>query len=352
MSTATTQEDLSPIFESLRAGSGLPALAGAVWKGGQLVAIGATGYRKFGNSTRVTIDDRWHIGSDTKAMTATLAGILIDRGLLSFDDTLGKLFLGEDVAPGYLDVTLEQLLRHRGGAPSQIPPAISRKMWLQREPNERQDVVRALLSQGPASPTGTYIYSNAGYMIVGAVLETIANQSWEQLMQDELFKPLKMNSCGFGPPGSASRFPDEPWGHVALFLPIPVRPGPNADNPLSLGPAGTVHTSLADWGNFLALHLRGARKETTPLVSLETIKRLQSPPEGGDYACGWLVTQRPWAGGDGTALTHSGSNTMWYATAWLAPAKDIAFAVVANRGDGVAAKVVNRAFAPLIERWC
>ena len=100
------------------------------------------------------------------------------------------------------------------------------------------------------------------------------------------------------------------------------------------------------------MHLKGARKEATPLLSPETIQRLQAPPEGEDYACGWIVTRRQWAGNDGIALSHSGSNTMWYATAWLAPAKDVAFAIVTNRGDGVAYRIVDRAFAPLIARWC
>ena len=70
---------------------------------------------------------------------------------------------------------------------------------------------------------------------------------------------------------------------------------------------------------------------------------------GGDYAGGWLTVSRSWAGG--TALTHSGSNTFWYATAWLAPAKNTVFAVVTNRGDNVAQKAVDSVFGPLISRY-
>jgi CubicO group peptidase (beta-lactamase class C family) len=225
-----------------------------------------------------------------------------------------------------------------------MPADIWSQMWADgAAPDARLKAVRALLARGPAQPPGTFVYSNAGYMIVGAALERIAGKPWEQILGQEIFIPLGMTSCGFGAPG-ASEPASQPWGHRIL---APISPlDPASDNPPSLGPAGTVHCSLTDWGSFFALHLAAARGETTSLVSAAGFKRLQTPPAGGDYASGWLVVQRPWAGG--TALTHSGSNTLWYATVWLAPAKDLAMAVVTNRGDDVAAAAVDSAFGPLI----
>jgi hypothetical protein len=66
----TEVDDLAAVLEPIRAGANLPALIGAVWQGDQLVAIGVTGTRKLGDPTPATIDDQWHLGSDTKAMTA------------------------------------------------------------------------------------------------------------------------------------------------------------------------------------------------------------------------------------------------------------------------------------------
>ena len=128
----------------------------------------------------------------------------------------------------------------------------------------------------------------------------------------------------------------------------PVAPGPQADNPPSLGPAGTVHCPLRSWGKFLSMHVAGARGAAT-LVTAATMQRLHAPPQGGDYAAGWGVLQRSWAGG-GT-LTHSGSNTMWYATTWLAPAKNLAFTVVTNCASNAAPGTVDAAFGPLIQRY-
>jgi hypothetical protein len=58
--------DVSADLEPIRVKNALPALAAAAWRGDELVAIGATGYRKQGGDERVPLDDRWHLGSDTR----------------------------------------------------------------------------------------------------------------------------------------------------------------------------------------------------------------------------------------------------------------------------------------------
>ena len=69
----------------------LPGIAVSVIKGGESVYRNVAGVRKLGTSDPVKVDDAFHIGSDTKAMTAVLCGVLIDRGLLSFDTTIGEV---------------------------------------------------------------------------------------------------------------------------------------------------------------------------------------------------------------------------------------------------------------------
>ena len=76
----------------------LPALVAAVAKDGEIVAAGAVGERAFGSGVDGTVEDRIHIGSDGKAMTATIAGMLVDSGDLRWDSTIGEV-LGDKV-PG------------------------------------------------------------------------------------------------------------------------------------------------------------------------------------------------------------------------------------------------------------
>ena len=114
-------------LEPVRAKHGLPALAAAVVKGGAIIAAGAVGVRAHGTDVKVTIDDRFHLGSDTKAMTATLAAMLVEEGKLRWDSTIGEV-LGDEVPginPKLAAVTLEQLLSHSSGIPSDTPDILA-----------------------------------------------------------------------------------------------------------------------------------------------------------------------------------------------------------------------------------
>jgi len=336
---------LSELLEGVRAKHKLPALAGAIVEQGKLVALGAVGERARGSGVAVTVDDLWHLGSCTKAMTATVAARLVERDTLrrgvSLEQGLAKW--KPEIDAGWKGATLELLLGNRGGAPGSPPAELWTALWARggKSTDARRWFAEQLLAQPPQVPPGSaYVYSNQGFVLAGAMLEVKTGRTWEELMRRELFEPLGMKSAGFGAPGSASEL-DQPRGHA----PDPIAPGPRADNPPAIGPAGTVHASLADWAKFAAEHVRGARGESKYLKA-ETWKRLHTALEGQDYALGWITAERPW--GQGTVLTHSGSNTMWYCTVWLAPRIDSAFLVATNCANEEATAGVDAAVAALI----
>ena len=256
------------------------------------------------------LGDVVHLGSDTKAMTATLLGILVEEAKLAWSSTVRDVFpdRAKSLHPGFQGVTLWQLLTHRAGLPANGP-------WWNLKgrttTEKRQDLLMRMMKDAPLSkPGSTFAYSNVGYAIAGLMAEQVTGRSWERLMSDRLFEPLGMASAGFGPPGTPGKL-DAPWGHDDKNQPS------QSDNAAALGPAGTVHATIPDWAKFAALHLRGDQGKAR-LLKPATFRMLHTPPSGGDYAGGWMVVDRPWAGGK--ALTHSGSNTMWYCTIWLAPA--------------------------------
>src|SRR4029077_19100809 len=117
--------------------------------------------------------DRFHIGSDTKAMTAMLCGILVDEGKLKGDQPLGETFpeLKKSMNSQYQAVTLEQLLTHRGGAPGSLEkdPWGGRLRLHQGTPTSaRRLLLQGVTSKPPeADPGTTFIYSNAGVSIAG-----------------------------------------------------------------------------------------------------------------------------------------------------------------------------------------
>jgi len=341
--------DISADFETLRQKFGIPALAGAAAKKGRLVRIGAAGVRTAGAPEKVTVNDLWHLGSCTKAMTATLIAILVDRGKLKWTTTIGETFpeLRKTIRTEFHDVTIEQLLLYRAGNPG-TPPEVWQEFFSGGESprDQRMRVVRVTLALPPLFPPGIEKrYSNEGYAIAGAMAERVMNRPWEDLMRDELFLPLGMASAGFGAPGRPE-VDDQPRGHqVQETLSVPVEPGPGADNPPAIGPAATVHCSLVDWLKFACMHLEGA-KGGSVFLTTETFRKLHTPPAGDDYALGWIAAANLQKGE--LTLLHSGSNTMWFCTIFILKHNDLAIVVAANQADERAQSACQEALGGLI----
>lgn len=361
-SSADGPQDLNPLLEPIRNQYHLPALAAAVIIDNKIVALGATGLRKIGTDINVTVDDQFHLGSCTKAMTATLSGILVEQGKLKWQTTLKEAFpdMLNNMHPDYHDVTLEQLLSHRAGLPGadQSWPTGKSFMDIHKLPGEpmqqRLEYTKLMLCQPPVAKPGTqFIYSNAGYAIAGAMAERAVNKPWETLMQEMIFDPLDMKTAGFGAMGTPDKI-DQPWQHqtVKTFLIKEelkaVTPGPYSDNPPAIGPAGTVHCSIKDWAQFIMIHLQG-EKEDSKLLTQKTIQELHAPTSNGDYALGWGITNRDWAGG--RALTHAGSNNMNFSVVWMAPERNFAVLVVSNQGGGKVDEACDKAAGALINTF-
>lgn len=347
-----TGAPLAELLEQIRVKHHAPALAAAAVRGVAIAESAAVGFRREGGAEKVTLEDKWHIGSCTKSMTATLAAMFVERGELRWESTVGEIFRdwSDTMDPAWAPVTLEQLLTHRAGAPGDAPENLWRiaRQQVGTPAEQRSEFVKGLLLRRPIAPPGTsFTYSNQGYAIAGAMLERVSAKPWETLMKTMIFPACVMPSAGFGAPASAGKA-DQPWGHVREAGALkPVPPGRNADNPPAIGPAGTVHCTIEEFARYAAWHGRGERTGTASLKR-EGFVKLHTPPEGADYAMGWGVTSRPWAGGK--VLTHNGSNTMFFAVMWVAPAKDMAFVAATNCPGDEAAKACDEAAALLIQR--
>jgi CubicO group peptidase (beta-lactamase class C family) len=351
-------ETLHDVLDPLREKHALPALAAVVVLGGKVVGLGAVGVRKLGDETPVTAGDKFHLGSCTKAMTATLAATLVEEGRINWNSTFADVFvdLKDAMHADYRGVTLEQLLQHRAGFSTETDPKAG-ALWQLLFQGKLKGTLREqrlayadlVLREAPIHPPGSkFAYSNRSYIVVGAMLESVADAAWEDLLRKRLFEPLQMTTAGFGPMATA-RMVDQPWSHRDRDGKLePVEPGPFGDNPLMLGPAGTVHCSPGEWVKFLMDHLGGARGDAG-LLKPETYARLHTPPEEGGYACGWGTVERDWAGG--RALTHGGSNSFNFCTAWLAPRQDFVVAVMTNSGGDAAPKACDQTVVELIRKY-
>ncbi|MCX6085560.1 MAG: serine hydrolase [Caldiserica bacterium] len=265
----------------------LPALELCVIDADGIVEVASDGVRKAGGTDTVTLQDLFHLGSMTKAMTATMLATLVKEGKLSWDMTLAQAFPSwvSVMNPRYRDVTLEQLLTHTSGLPryttdpewESIPP------FSGTPAQQRQAFARMVLVRPPMGPAGVYQYSNAGYAVAAAIAERATGETWEQLMQERLFGPLNAGATYGWPLLSGV---SEPWGHrIKNGVVTPHDPSDNYRVPAVLVPAGDVSMSIRDYGGFARLHLAGLESIDSSILSAAEIQRLHQPVLA--YSSGW-----------------------------------------------------------------
>lgn len=326
----STEDATGEAIRKVLEGSSAVAVGGAVWREGRLLWKGQGGLRETGKPATVGPDDKWHIGSNTKAMTAAIWARLVEQGKAAWD-----MPLAEAVRAAGLDVqlnakwgaaTVDDFMRHRAGLSD--GPWINLGWLLTSRadnrplPVQRADLAKRILEAGPTLDYGTHQYGNANYILVGALIEGLSGMAWEDVMREQMFAPLGMTSAGFGAP-----LGDNPQGHEGNARRIKAVPAtsPQSDNPAALGPAGTVHLTLDDYGRYLQAMMAPG------WLSADSLTRLLTPLEGEDYGLGWgVLGSRGWA--KGTAYMHNGSNTMWFSTVAIDPAGQLAIATVSNDG--------------------
>ncbi|MBN2370632.1 MAG: beta-lactamase family protein, partial [Vicinamibacteria bacterium] len=329
----TTTSDLTLELNVIRSRHGLPAVFGAIVDTQGLQEAAVAGVRRSDETTLATIDDKFSVASCGKAMTATVVAILVEQGLLNWDDRVSEIFpeLAGSMDRAYADMTVTHLLAHSGGLDDDI--LVPR---LQSELPTRLSVVEQrlwIVEQALRTPTGTvgsYEYSTVGYVVAGAIIEKVTGQPWETVMTRRLFEPLGMTSTGYDPPPA-----DQPgwiWWHEwtnGRAVPVPLAPDPV----MTVGrPSGGVHLSMADWARFASAHLRGDRGESS-IVSAETFRRLHTAASSGEsydlgYALGWHVLSI----NGRRVLAHGGAGSL-RAAIQLWPDQSRALLVMTNCGD-------------------
>lgn len=359
--TAKAQTSLDSMLNPYLTRYDLPAIAAAVVKDGKVISTGAVGTRKAGVKIPVTINDRFHLGSDTKAMTALLAAMLVEEGKLRWDTTIAETFpeLMEKMDPRLRRVALEQLLSHTSGIPTDNEDILKVYLEAMSQDGNLDDLRYWLVRQWSKRPLefdpGTkFAYSNMGYTIIGAMIERVGKKTWDEAITERIFIPLKLRTAGLGPQSSLGKI-DAPLGHtivdgkVKAFL-----AGPNGDGPSIIGPAGIAHMSVLDFAYWAGWNA-GEGKRNPVLVKQETMRKLHTPvitmpekkdaapgtPPGGKYAFGWGELTVDWA--PYPLLYHGGSNSMNLAHIWLDTKRDFAMVIVTN----ISGQKANTAFFAL-----
>jgi len=319
--------DLSSIRKKF---DGVGLMGFSVNQDNEFCSLGADGYRIAGTTSRVDPLARWHIGSCTKSITATLMAILIEEEAFGAGVTWSSLlptFLPEATGTPYEEVTLKQLLGMQSSIPRNIP-----LLWLGFEliagkPLEKQRRDAALLAMD-STPDGTPglkdVYSNWAYIVAGHIQERATKMLWEDLVIEKVFLPLGISldsTTSFGAPSGLT----DAGGHIGV-APIPCTV---CDGPAIYASAGGFSARTVAMATYLSWHVSCHNgQHGNLLLSQQSCQTLHTPVDRSisSYALGW----RCLGTGDDLECLHGGTNGFSYYRMVIAPGKERAMAGATN----------------------
>ena len=330
----------------------IPGVAIAIVHEGRIVH--ARGFGSADLSGRaVTQQSPFVIGSVSKTMTALAVMKLVDQGKIELDAPVQRYLPPFRVAAeGAADaITVRHLLAHRSGL----------SLFEGRRFFGSDDTSKEALANGVRSFAGTdllaapgqlFEYSNANYVILGAIIEAVSGKTFEDFIEQDLFAPLGMsNSYGSV---TRARQHDLATGYRYWFG-QPVAFEGAIPHSKGLAPAGYLVSSVEDLGKYLISILQGLNPDGTETFLSDSIMRELVRPQfredGEDgYAIGWSVRQAHGV----KFVSHAGAVESFHAFAAMVPDEGWGFAMLVNADSyvsgprpstvmrGVAANTVRR----------
>jgi len=295
-----------------------PGVALAVVRRDDVIHQNIYGLRDVENQLPMTEDTRFAMASVTKSFTALSVALLIDAGKLEWDKPVREYMPEFILDDPYVTqhVTVRDMLSHRTGLPRHDLSAwrldISRAEFIKRMKHLKFN----------ASFREKFQYNNLMYYATAYLVEKIAEQKWEDFMQERVFSPLNMTASNFKPEppvegqftANGYRVDRDTDGSAKGLVNIPF----GLYTELSPGAAGALFSTLADLIQWLKVHVNQGRVGDVQLVSPDNLKQMHLPqtviPGGGfnealmgntisTYGMGWFI--EPYRGY--TLIQHGGN---------------------------------------------
>ena len=323
-------------FDELAARHRVPGASVAVLAGGGVQAL-ATGVLNVETGVAATPDSLFLIGSVSKPYTATLIMGLVGEGAVALDTPVAEILpefrlADRDVADR---VTLRHLLAHTSGIDGDLYHDTGRG----DDCLERYVAACADLPQ--CHPLGgAFSYCNAGYSILGHIVERLTGQVWDAALRERLLDPAGLHHT-WTLPEDALRFRTA-MGHIDRDGRI--SPAPAWGLPRNCGPAAGLCASAADVAAFAKLHLEAATPEFAEMRRPQTA--VPNPYSSFDaWGLGWALMDwgRPVFG-------HTGDTLGQAAALRVIPDAGVAIALAANTEKFAAFR--RDVFADLVPELC
>ncbi|MCO4292255.1 beta-lactamase family protein [Solitalea sp. MAHUQ-68] len=312
--------------DSIRNYYHIPELSYAVIDSKSTFEIAALGKHSISLPDTATLNDRFHLGSNTKAMTAFIIAKYVESGKMSWTTRFFDLFpdwKGKSDS-GYATITLQDLLSHKARiAPLQGEEGDPEIPAFKGTPQERRKLFgQFVLTLAPVQldDQHPFIYSNAGYTLAALMLEKISGKSWEELVDQVFNKDLKL-AVQFSWPENQQH--KDTWGHRfenGTLIPVPSTIDFHLDY---TEPAGDLNIQLKNYIKFIQLNLQGLNGQNNYLKA-ETYQFILKGIK--NYALGWYNIYE----GNKEFSTHGGTVGTYYTLVQIDRIKEKAYIIFTN----------------------
>jgi CubicO group peptidase (beta-lactamase class C family) len=319
-------EKLADSLEDARVEAHIPGMSIAIVKDDEIVWARGFGLADVEAARPADENTIYAVGSTTKAFTATLIGMLVDEGRVSWDDPVTDHLPYFDLAVRSEDAsdecTLRDLLSHRHG--------FSRMsiLWFGGS-LPREEILRTAAGAEPWDDfRANFHYCNVAYLAAGEAAGAIAGATWDEMMADRIFEPLGMSSSSLSVAVAqrdarlALGYEWDEVDEVAEHTPMV-----GLD---SIGPAGSVNSNVLDMAQWVRLQLAEGEVDDMRLVSSERIRDTWTPQIAiaGEvtYGMGWMLREH-----DGRKVVEHGGNIDGFtAQVSLMPEENVGYVLLMN----------------------
>ncbi len=313
----------------------VPGAAVAVDLGGEVVAHGA-GVLNLSTGVEVNTDTLFQIGSITKLWTATLVMQLADEGLINLDapirSRLPEFRIADESAASA--ITVRQLLNHTAGFEGDIFTDTGRD-------DDCVEKYVATLGDVPQlfSPGQLFSYNNAGYCVLGRLVEVVRGKPFGTCLHEHLFTPLGLTHAAHGADDAILH--RTAVGHLRPTPEDPMQPAPVWSLAPSNSPAGSMLAMRPqDLLAFARMHLDGGRAgDGTVVLSEATAKAMRERevelPRLGVMGDAWGLGWEIFDGAGTGVIGHDGTTIGQAAFLRLVPEHDLAVTLLTNGGKPI-----------------
>lgn len=259
---------------------------------------------------------QFRIGSLTKTFTSLLVIQLVAENKLSLQDTIGKYM------PAFLhsQVTIQQLLTHRSGIPSYTNDMEKMLNVMQKE-RSLKEIVYSLCSEPLEFPSGSqFHYSNSGYTILAAIIETITGNEFGQVLKEKILTPLSMTHTSFG---------TNPTNSKGYYL-GGLEPNYIIKNTAGAGGISSSVIDLLKWDEAL----RSDKLIPQTILSQSFLPRAAYDDWNADYGFGWMIDKKMFGQSKAHKIIyHPGTDIGYYSMFVRQLDTDNLIILLSNNGD-------------------